>query len=120
MARPKSSDLSKKSEAVKVRLTMAERAQLQAKADEASTTVTAFLRASALGAEVKVTRSTAPDFAVRDELRRIGVNLNQIAKAMNARKDVPPAQLVALCAKLDTLFDTWLVPDGSQSRQSRP
>lgn len=120
MPRPKSDSQAIKSEVLKLRLSASDRVALQAKAEAASTTVAAFMRASALGAEIRVTRTTVPDFETRDELRRIGVNLNQIARSLNARKSVPPAQLIALCEKLDALFDTWLVPDGSQSRQSRP
>jgi hypothetical protein len=94
-----------------VSLSPVELAHLTAKADRGKTTVTAFVRASALAKSVTVQKSTAPDFATRDELRRIGVNLNQIAKAMNAQHTAAPTELLAVCAKLDHLFDQWLNHD---------
>ena len=119
MARPTLDPAKRRTESVRVSLSPMELAQLHAKADAGETNVTAFVRAAALGHSVTVKKSTAPDFATRDELRRIGVNLNQIAKALNARKSVPPAALVAVCEKLDALFDQWLNHD-PQSRQTRP
>ena len=119
MARPKIDPAKRRTESVRVSLSPVELAKLNAKAEEAQTNVTAFVRASALGKSVTVEKSTSPDFATRDELRRIGVNLNQIAKAMNAQKTVPPSALVTVCEKLDRLFDQWL-SHGSQNRQNRP
>ena len=111
MARPKIDPAKRRTESVRVSLSPVELAQLNAKADLGETTVTAFVRASALGKSVTVQQSTAPDFATRDELRRIGVNLNQIAKAMNAQKTVAPDALISACEKLDHLFDQWLNHD---------
>jgi len=119
MARPKIDPAKRRTESVRVSLSPVELAQLNAKADTGETTVTAFVRASALGKSVTVQKSTAPDFVTRSELRSIGTNLNQIAKAMNAQKTVAPAELLAVCAKLDYLFDQWLNHD-PQSRQIRP
>ena len=119
MARPKKAPDERGTEQVNIRLSPREIATLRTKAEQADATVTAFVRAAALGKRVTVQQSTAPDFAMRDELRRIGVNLNQIAKAMNARRDPPPASLVSVCEKLDALFDHWLNHD-PQSRPSRP
>lgn len=119
MARPKIDPAKRRTKSVRVSLSPIELAQLNAKADAGDTTVTAFVRASALGKPVTVAKSTAPDFDTRNELRRIGVNLNQMAKAMNAQKTVPPSALIAACQKLDALFDEWL-NHGSQNRQGRP
>lgn len=119
MARPKIDPAKKRTEGVRVPLSPVELAQLKAKADDGKTNVTAFVRAAALGKPVTVQKSTAVDFETRAELRRIGVNLNQIAKAMNAQKTVPPSALIAACDKLDHLFDQWLNHD-PKSRKIRP
>lgn len=119
MARPKLDPAHKRTAQVNLPLSPVELGSLKAQADEANTTVTAFVRAAALGQRVTVTRSTAPDFATRDELRRIGVNLNQIAKALNANQSALPASLVSACEKLDRLFDQWLNHDPA-SRPRRP
>ncbi|WP_425284210.1 plasmid mobilization relaxosome protein MobC [Epibacterium ulvae] len=51
-------------------------------------------------------------------MRRIGVNLNQIAKALNARQQALPASLVSTCDKLDVLLERWLLDD--PSHHNRP
>ena len=118
MARPKIDPAKKRTESVRVSLSPVELAKLNAKADEGETNVTAFVRAAALGKSVTVQKSTAPDFLTRNKLRSIGVNLNQIAKAMNSHQTVAPSELLAVCAKLDHLFDQWLGHD--QSHRPRP
>ena len=118
MARPKKDPSSRRTEAVNVALSPVELAAIQDKADRGKTNVTAFVRAAALGKSVTVTESTAPEFATRHELRRIGSNINQIAKAMNAGKAVPSSQVDRVFSKLETLLDRWLDHD-AQSR-TRP
>lgn len=119
MARPRKNPQDRRTEQIGLPLSPVELAKLKAKAEAAGTNTTEFARAAALGKRIAVTQSTAPDFITRHELRRIGTNLNQMAKAMNARKEVPPAALEAVIAKLDTLFDRWL-EHGSEGRQFRP
>ena len=119
MGRPTKSPQERHSETVRVPLRPADHARLQDMADKAETTITDFVRASALGQKFTVIQSDAPDFETVEQLRRIGVNLNQIAKAMNAQKTVAPSELLAVCAKLDRLFDQWLNHD-PKSRQIRP
>lgn len=119
MARPKIDPAERRTESVRVSVSPVELEKLKAKAEKGETTVTAFVRASALGKSVTVQQSTAPDFVTRNELRAIGVNLNQIAKAMNAQKTVAPSELLTVCSKLDALFDLWLNHD-PQSRENRP
>lgn len=111
MARPRKNPQDRRSEQLGLPLSPVELAALKAKAESAGTNTTDFARAAALGKRITVTQSTAPDFTTRQELRRIGTNLNQIAKAMNARKEVPPAALMAVIEKLDTLFERWLTHD---------
>jgi uncharacterized protein (DUF1778 family) len=118
MARPKIDPTARRTEQINLRLSPVEAARLQEQAELARTSVTAFVRAAAMGQSVTV-REAATDFETRQELRRIGVNLNQIAKALNARQQGLPASLIACCEKLDTLFDRML-EDGPQGRQLRP
>lgn len=119
MARPTKPPHERSSEQVNIRLSPVQLARLQEQADKAGTTVTDFVRASALGKRVTVKKSTAPEFMTIHELRRIGVNLNQIAHAMNAGGITSPDRVNALAAKLDTLFDKWLGLD-TESRPERP
>jgi hypothetical protein len=101
-----------------VRLSPVEIGQIAAKAEQAGLPTSAFVRASALGKKVIVRESTTPDFTTRHELRRIGVNLNQIAHALNAGTYARTHELGQLIDKLDQLFDKWLSHDPAR-RQSR-
>ena len=65
------------------------------------------------GHRFTVIQSHAPDLETLEELRRIGVNLNQIAKALNAGREDLPASLVLACDKLDALLERWLLNDNS-------
>jgi dynactin complex subunit len=119
VARPKKSPEERRTEQFNIGLSPVELAQIKGKADETSQTVTAFIRASALEQKITVQKSTAPDFMTRNELRRIGTNLNQIAHALNSGRDFDTTELNAVIGKLDHLFDRWLNHD-PESRQVRP
>lgn len=118
MARPQKSPEERRSEQVKCTLSPVELARVRDRADKMQTTVADFVRSAALDKPLKVQESTAPDFITRNELRRIGSNLNQIARVLNAGGKHDSDDLSALITKLDTLFDRWL-DHGSQSRQIR-
>ena len=108
MARPRKSPEDRHTETVRVPLRPADFQRLQEKADKAETTVTDFVRASALGQKFTVIQSDNPDPETVDQLRRIGVNLNQIAKALNAQKTVPPSVLASACEDLKTVLAQWM------------
>ena len=72
MARPKIDPAERRTEQVSLALSPIEFGNLKAKANQADTTVTAFVRAAALGQRVSVTKSTAPDFVTRDEYGGLG------------------------------------------------
>ncbi|QQA45109.1 plasmid mobilization protein [Pelagovum pacificum] len=110
MARPKKDPTERRTEQVNIRLSPAELSLLQQKADAGGLSLTAFVRAAAERKPVRVA-ATSDDFELRQELRRIGVNLNQIAKALNTRKEALPASLVRSCEQLEVIFDQMLGHD---------
>ena len=116
MARPKKDPTHCRTEQVNIRLSPTELSRLQEKADTAQTTLTAFVRAAATSKPVRAMPSSSEDFELRAELRRIGVNLNQIAKSLNARQEAMPSSLVRSCEQLEAIFDRMLGHD----RQSDP
>lgn len=118
MARPQKAPHEKATEQVNIRLSPADLARIRMQADRASMTVSDFVRAAALRKTVTVTETSAPDFLTRNELRRIGSNLNQMAHVMNAGGVSSPDRIEALVAKLDILFDRWL-DHGSEGRKVR-
>ena len=119
MARPQKSPTDRHSESVRVSLRPADLARLKSQADRAETTITDFVRASALGKKLTVIQADAPDFDTVEQLRRIGVNLNQIAKAMNAQKTVQPSELKTVCATLETLLARWMFDDTSHDHRPK-
>lgn len=79
-----------------IRVTAAERVYIEQQAAKAGVSVTEFVRASALGRRV-VARIGKADEQALAELRRVGVNINQIAHASHLGK--------VLAGKLDAALD---------------
>lgn len=108
MARPKKSPSDLRTVHVAFCVSPSEQARLEELAEKAQLTKAEFARTAALGKSIKVVESSSPDFLDRNELRRIGVNLNQLARAVNEGRLPSPARLDGVIAKLDSLFDQWL------------
>ena len=76
MARPRLGEEERRTRTVGVRVTEAEAEELQERAQAARLSMGAYLRRRGLGQRVR-------------ELNRIGVNLNQMARAMNSGAAAP-------------------------------
>lgn len=107
MARPKKPATDLRSDTLGVRLTVAERAEIDRAAAAYGMTTADFMRRRALGyrlpAAVAAQRQTA---VLATALLRLGVNLNQIAHRLNAGGREPgylPALLARITAELDKL-----------------
>lgn len=75
-----------------VRLTTAERIDLEAKASRLGVDLSEWIRIELLGAPIR--RGPSPtDASLVTELNRIGVNLNQIARQINRGRDHDPHHL---------------------------
>lgn len=107
------------SELLAFRVSPIDLAKIDAKVSASNKTLSDFARAAILGKRIAVQKSNGADFETRNELRRIGVNLNQIAKALNAGKSHAPDELIAACQKLDLVFDKWLNHDSAHIK-NRP
>lgn len=75
---------------VPVRLTPFERDELAEIAEQRNTTLSGLLRTLALGRNLPAQKPPKIDADTYLELGRIGNNLNQIARALNAVHTVPP------------------------------
>ena len=104
IARPRLPPVEKRTEILQIRVSPIERAKIEAKADQANLFMSDYLRTIALKPRVTIKQTRDLDFATREELRRVGVNLNQIAKAMNAGQGLP-VSLAQTTEKLDAIFD---------------
>lgn len=87
MARPKKHDGEKRSETARFRVTLAEREYIRAQARAAGIAETEYLRRRALGYAVPPARPNQSDPALISELNRIGVNVNQLARATHRGSD---------------------------------
>ena len=96
MARPRKPEAERRSRTIGVRVTTAEAAEIAERAGAARRTTGGYLRRRALGQPVRelvVLRLGAEE---RVELHRIGVNLNQIARALNSGASAPDGTLEAV------------------------
>ena len=84
MARPRLGEEERRTRTVGVRVTEAEAEELQERAQDARLSVGAHLRRRGLGQRVRMAAERRLGAAELRELNRIGVNLNQMARAMNA------------------------------------
>ena len=102
MGRPKTAPQDKRDSRATVLFTAQERAELETRAEAVGLTMSEFIRRRALDVPLP---PQAADRVTRDKLAtalvRIGNNLNQIAKHMNAGRQAPP-DLPALLVTIRT------------------
>ena len=90
MARPRLAVSDRRTRTIGVRLTSSEADDLAARAAAAGLTTAAYVRRAALGRRIRSAAMLRLSVEDRLELGRIGVNLNQVARAMNAGVPAPP------------------------------
>ena len=81
MARPTKAGEEKRTAQINLRLTEAEMAGLRLDAAKAGVPVSDYVRRSAIGQSVSMRSASRTDPALITELNRIGVNVNQLARA---------------------------------------
>ena len=84
MARPRLGEEERRTRTVGVRVTETEAEELQERAQAARLSMGAYLRRRALGQRVRIASERRLGAMELRELNRIGVNLNQMARAMNS------------------------------------
>ena len=104
MARPQKPEREKRDTWFKVRVTPAERAAIQARAQAAHLTPSDYARRMLINGRVEVREAATLPFPAITELNRIGVNLNQMTRVANASGNIP-AGLATLLERLNTLLD---------------
>ncbi|MBE0579991.1 plasmid mobilization relaxosome protein MobC [Devosia sp.] len=97
-----------KSQVVRVRVSGNELQQIEAAAEAADLTVSSFIRSLSLeGAGVKPFLSYEDRLvfaALAEEFRAVGVNLNQIARAINAKREVHPDEVLMALGNVLTMM----------------
>ena len=89
MARPRLGETERRTRTIGVRVTEVEAEELRERAQAARLSVGAYLRRRGLGQRVRMAAERRLGAAELRELNRIGVNLNQMARAMNSGTGAP-------------------------------
>ena len=92
MARPRLGESERRTHTIGVRVTEAEAEELRERAQAARLSVAAYVRRRALGQRVRTAELRLGAAELR-ELNRIGVNLNQMARALNSGAVSSPAEI---------------------------
>jgi uncharacterized protein (DUF1778 family) len=105
MARPQLSPQERRESPVHLRLTQEERAAFEARARAHGLSLSDYLRRAALDRPMPAPVAEGRDLAaLTAALLRLGVNLNQIARRMNAGAG-PPPHLAALTGEIAQLVE---------------
>ena len=118
MARPKIEEEARRTETLAFRMTPVERMQIEHHAIEAGLSASEYVRMQALRGQVVVQKKRGLDPAVFDELRRIGVNLNQLARRANQTGRIS-AGLTAALASLEQILVRDIDDSGRAVRAQR-
>ena len=103
MARPRKPPGELKTDTLAFRLSPAERLQIEHAASGAGITASEYARMQTLSGRVVVRPSHTLDHAAFDQLRRIGVNLNQLTRLAHQRESIP-AGLPEILAAIEQLL----------------
>ena len=110
MGRPKKSNSEAFTDGMFLRMHPDDKQVIKSRAKEAGLTASEYVRLSALSCEIIQKTRTDIDFRLVYELNKIGVNLNQIAKAMNSHGGVPD-ELIHLQKRIDDYLDKIISND---------
>lgn len=107
MARPTLEDAAKMSHTLPaVRCTEVEKKHIKSKAAEAAISLSEYIRRMVFDGKIIIRQSNA-DFETIQQLRKLGVNLNQQTKKLNSTGAMP-VELKAVWQKLETVLDKMM------------
>ena len=119
MPRPRKEPDDRRSETLAIRLTVAERIRVEQAAFAAGLSASEYARSLVLAGRVVLRQNRALNHAAFEELRRIGVNLNQLTRLAHQRQQLP-AELTEVFATLDRLLVRELDGDAGRAAQGGP
>lgn len=89
------------------RVTHEQKSVIRGRARKAGMPLSKFLRTSALSSQIIVRTQTAYGVSLVKQLKRIGVNLNQLMPYVHREGEIPP-EMPRLWAKIEALLDKLL------------
>lgn len=117
MARPSKNPQALRRFRLNLRLTASERARLDLAAAKAGITPSEYARRQILDGRVIVREARDLSAGSFVQIVRIGTNLNQIARRLNAGGKQAPAELASLCRKVESILGREVGGDGAESRR---
>ena len=115
MARPRKEPTEQKDIVMSFRVSVDERLRIEEKATNSHVSTSDYLRDQALHGKVVVSQQTSLDPALFSELRRMGVNLNQLTRLAHTKQAIP-AQVKRLCETIEAILANEVLRDGSEDR----
>ena len=119
MPRPKKSQAERLTESVHFRVMPSDFLRVARAAENAGLSFTDYARQQLLTGRVIVQPTRKLDHAAYDQLRRIGVNLNQLTRLAHTRDIIPPPGLTKICALIEKFLSEH-VAYGSKGHQEGP
>jgi hypothetical protein len=114
MARPRKPTHELRSETLRFTVRPAEYVRIQQNAAAIGESVSDYIRSMVLKGRIVLQQTRALDHAMYDQIRRIGVNLNQAVAKFHATDRMPP-ELASAAAAIERLL-TKLLEDGPKGR----
>lgn len=119
MGRPKKQPADRRTISLSCRLTEAERLVIEQAATRAGMSASDYVRKQLLSGKVIVRETRRLDHAAFDQLRRIGVNLNQLTRIANRTGKIP-YEIAKLSAAIERLIVRELAPGSSVAEGRAP
>jgi len=104
MARPTKTSPDRMTEIVRFRVRPAEFVLIQQAAIRAGKTLSEYARSHIIEGRVVIKSHRKLDPRAFDQLRRIGVNLNQAVRLFHTNKDKPPPELLSAAATVERII----------------
>ncbi len=118
MARPRKAQAERLTESIHFRVLPSDFLRVAKAAENAGISLTDYARRQLLTGRVIVHQTRKLDHAAYDQLRRIGVNLNQLTRLAHTRDIMPPPGLTEICALIERFLMEHV--DGPESHQEGP
>ena len=118
MARPRKAQAERLTESIHFRVLPSDFLRAARAAENAGMSLTDYARQQLLAGRVIVHQTRQLDHAAYDQLRRIGVNLNQLTRLAHMKDIMPPPGLTEICALIERFLREHV--DGPESHQEGP
>lgn len=104
MGRPRKSITERRSRRLIVRVSDADRAAICANAQKAGLRVSEYVRRMAVNGQIVMRQESAYGMSLAHQLRKIGVNVNQLMPIAHLNGEVP-REILTLSTKIEALLD---------------